>query len=47
MTPGSASPASKVQQVAVEAAASGQRLDRWFKQHFPQLTHGRLEKMLR
>jgi 23S rRNA pseudouridine955/2504/2580 synthase len=36
-----------VQQVAVEAAASGQRLDRWFRQHFPQLTHGRLEKMLR
>ncbi len=36
-----------VQQVAVEAAASGQRLDRWFKQHFPQITHGRLEKMLR
>lgn len=23
------------------------RLDRWFKQHFPQLTHGRLEKLLR
>ena len=36
-----------VQQVAVEAAAGGQRLDRWFKQHFPQVTHGRLEKMLR
>ncbi|MGF1632029.1 MAG: RluA family pseudouridine synthase [Kiloniellaceae bacterium] len=36
-----------VSQVPVEAAASGQRLDRWFKQHYPQLTHGRLEKMLR
>lgn len=36
-----------VRQVPVEAAASGQRLDRWFKQHYPQLTHGRLEKMLR
>jgi len=23
------------------------RLDRWFKRHFPGLTHGRLEKMLR
>ncbi|WP_319633555.1 RluA family pseudouridine synthase [Pelagibius marinus] len=38
---------SGVQQVPVEAAAEGQRLDRWFKQHFPQVTHGRLEKMLR
>ncbi len=25
----------------------GVRLDRWFKRHFPMLTHGRLEKMLR
>ncbi|MGH6980715.1 MAG: RluA family pseudouridine synthase, partial [Stellaceae bacterium] len=23
------------------------RLDRWFKRHFPQLGHGRLEKLLR
>ncbi|HTS90497.1 MAG TPA: RluA family pseudouridine synthase [Stellaceae bacterium] len=23
------------------------RLDRWFKRHFPELTHGRLEKLLR
>src|SRR5688572_27448378 len=23
------------------------RLDRWFKRHFPALTHGRLEKLLR
>ena len=38
---------SRVRPVRVPAAASGQRLDRWFKQHFPQLTHGRLEKMLR
>lgn len=38
---------STVQQVSVEAAADGQRLDRWFRQHFPQVTHGRLEKMLR
>lgn len=42
-----APPVSKVRQVAVEAAGDGQRLDRWFKQHFPQVTHGRLEKMLR
>ncbi len=38
---------SGVQQVPVAAEADGQRLDRWFKQHFPQVTHGRLEKMLR
>jgi 23S rRNA pseudouridine955/2504/2580 synthase len=38
---------SGVRHVEVEEAASGQRLDRWFKQHFPQVTHGRLEKMLR
>src|SRR4051794_382716 len=25
----------------------GIRLDRWFKRHFPVLTHGRLEKLLR
>ena len=25
----------------------GIRLDRWFKRHFPALTHGRLEKLLR
>ena len=24
-----------------------QRLDRWFKKHFPKLSHGRLEKLLR
>ncbi|GAA0538386.1 23S rRNA pseudouridine955/2504/2580 synthase [Rhizomicrobium palustre] len=26
---------------------NGIRLDRWFKRHFPALTHGRLEKLLR
>src|SRR5580692_5493633 len=25
----------------------GIRLDRWFRRHFPALTHGRLEKLLR
>lgn len=38
---------SGVQQVPVGVEEGGLRLDRWFKQHFPQLTHGRLEKMLR
>ncbi|HEY9536772.1 MAG TPA: S4 domain-containing protein, partial [Kiloniellaceae bacterium] len=36
-----------VRQVPVEAAAAGQRLDRWFREHFPEVTHGRLEKLLR
>ena len=26
---------------------SGQRLDRWFKKHFPNLTNGYLQKLLR
>ncbi|MBI1208845.1 MAG: RluA family pseudouridine synthase [Azospirillum sp.] len=26
---------------------TGLRLDRWFKRHFPDLTHGRLERLLR
>ena len=25
----------------------GIRLDRWFKRHYPTLTHGHLEKLLR
>src|SRR5581483_4040441 len=33
--------------VAVEPADGDIRLDRWFKRHFPNLTHGRLEKLLR
>ncbi|HMA14938.1 MAG: RluA family pseudouridine synthase [Bacteroidota bacterium] len=38
---------SGVQQVTVDAAGAGQRLDRWFRERFPQVTHGRLEKLLR
>ena len=38
---------SGVEQIAVEAEDSGLRLDRWFRQHYPQLGHGRLEKLLR
>ena len=38
---------SAVQQVAVAADESELRLDRWFKRHFPALSHGRLEKLLR
>jgi 23S rRNA pseudouridine955/2504/2580 synthase len=38
---------SGVQTIAVAAADGELRLDRWFKRHFPALTHGRLEKLLR
>ena len=38
---------SGVQSVAVLEDETGLRLDRWFKRHFPDLGHGRLEKLLR
>ncbi|MGF1455681.1 MAG: RluA family pseudouridine synthase [Alphaproteobacteria bacterium] len=38
---------SGVQTIAVTDAEDGLRLDRWFRAHFPALTHGRLEKLLR
>jgi 23S rRNA pseudouridine955/2504/2580 synthase len=38
---------SGVQVVTVEDDEGEQRLDRWFRRRFPQLTHGRLERMLR
>ncbi|WP_306253640.1 RluA family pseudouridine synthase [Parvularcula sp. IMCC14364] len=36
-----------VRMIEVKAADSEMRLDRWFRQHFPQVRHGDLEKMLR
>lgn len=36
-----------VQHRHVTADEDGMRLDRWFKAHFPQLSHGQLEKLLR
>jgi len=36
-----------VQQIEVSKEESDVRLDRWFKRRFPELTHGRLEKLLR
>jgi 23S rRNA pseudouridine955/2504/2580 synthase len=33
--------------IPVGAGEGELRLDRWFKRHFPALTHGRLEKLLR
>jgi len=38
---------SKLQKSIVEEDEAGIRLDRWFKRHFPSITHGQLEKMLR
>lgn len=38
---------SGVKTIEVSAADEGLRLDRWFKRHFPTLSHGRLEKLLR
>jgi len=38
---------TKLQMSKVEDDEAGIRLDRWFKRHFPNLSHGQLEKMLR
>ena len=38
---------TRVQTIAVTADETGLRLDRWFKRRFPELAHGRLEKLLR
>ena len=38
---------SQVQTIIVSAEEAELRLDRWFRRHFPQLAHGRLEKLLR
>ncbi|BBK43913.1 pseudouridine synthase [Allostella vacuolata] len=38
---------SGVQTLTVDPGESEIRLDRWFKRHFPELAHGRLEKLLR
>lgn len=36
-----------VEKVSVSDADDGLRLDRWFRQHYPHVTHGRLERLLR
>ncbi|MEM7634377.1 MAG: RluA family pseudouridine synthase, partial [Pseudomonadota bacterium] len=38
---------SGVKQISVKGDEDGMRLDRWFKVHFPQVSHGRLSKLLR
>jgi 23S rRNA pseudouridine955/2504/2580 synthase len=36
-----------VETIVVETADDGMRLDRWFRNRFPEVTHGRLQKLLR
>ncbi len=36
-----------VQTIKITEDENGLRLDRWFRRHYPGLTHGRLEKILR
>ncbi|MFQ5939498.1 MAG: pseudouridine synthase, partial [Alphaproteobacteria bacterium] len=38
---------SQVQSLEVASDEAGLRLDRWFKRRFPELSHARLEKLLR
>src|SRR5947208_2741695 len=38
---------SSVESITIGQDEAEQRLDRWFKRRFPELTHGRLEKLLR
>ena len=38
---------SEVELRTVAAGEAELRLDRWFRRHFPALTHGRLQKLLR
>jgi 23S rRNA pseudouridine955/2504/2580 synthase len=38
---------SRVQHLEVQSVEDEMRLDRWFRSHFPGLSHGRLEKMCR
>ena len=42
-----AGPPGGARNVTVESDDDGARLDRWFKRHFPALSHGALEKLLR
>lgn len=36
-----------VETISVTAEEAGLRLDRWFRRHYPLVTHGRLQKWLR
>lgn len=39
--------ANDAREMAVTAAEADMRLDRWFRRHFPALTHGHVEKLVR
>src|SRR5437763_11067841 len=41
------SDSARVQTRAVTGDEAGLRLDRWFQRHFPELSHGALQKLLR
>ena len=36
-----------VQTLTIGDQDADQRLDRWFKKHYPDLSHGQLQKLLR
>ena len=38
---------SRVQTIHVGTDEAEQRLDRWFRRHFPHVSQGRIEKMCR
>ncbi|MEP5088124.1 MAG: S4 domain-containing protein, partial [Paracoccaceae bacterium] len=38
---------SRVQTITVEDGDNDQRLDRWLRRQFPQISQGRIEKMCR
>lgn len=40
-------PKAPVETITVAGPDAGQRLDRWFRQHFPEVTQGYLQKLLR
>ncbi|MFO0998328.1 MAG: RluA family pseudouridine synthase [Alphaproteobacteria bacterium] len=44
---GGTGPVSGVRHITVGADEAALRLDRWFSRHFPDLTHGRLQRLLR
>ena len=47
LSPGDYADMSGVQNREVTAEDDDIRVDRWFRRHFPDLKHGRLEKLLR
>jgi 23S rRNA pseudouridine955/2504/2580 synthase len=47
MTESSFRRSAAVKSAKVEPDDNGARLDRWFRRHYPELTHGQLEKLLR